>query len=40
LEVTPKPWESTTEIGKIPAGGTVVDDSMGLGAREDKGRFE
>lgn len=39
LEVTPKSWESTTEIGKIPAGGTVVDNSMGFGASEDKGRI-
>jgi hypothetical protein len=24
LKVAPKPWDSTTEIGKIPAGGTEV----------------
>jgi hypothetical protein len=40
LEVTPKSWESTTEIGKNPAGETVVDNSMGLGASEDEGRFD
>jgi hypothetical protein len=40
MEVTPKSWESTTEIGKIPVGGTVVDNSMGLGTSEDEGRFD
>jgi hypothetical protein len=28
------------EIGKIPAGRTFVDNSMGLGASEDEGSFD
>jgi hypothetical protein len=34
LEVAPKPWDRTTEIGKIPAGETGVNKPMGLSTKK------
>jgi hypothetical protein len=34
LKVASKPWERTTEIGKIPAGETGVNKPMGLSTKK------